>query len=52
MLGILKNKRGRLRDTPSGVSRSSIRLRRVILLRSYIRLAPSDIRYASLRRIE
>ena len=27
-------------------------LRRVILLRSYIRLSPSGIRYASLRRIE
>ena len=36
-----------MRDTLNGVSRNSIRLRRVILLRSCIRLTPSDIRYAS-----
>ncbi len=35
-------------DTPSGVSRNSIRLRRVLLLRSVIRLTPSDICFASL----
>ena len=37
-----------MRDTPSGVSRNSIRLRRVLLLRSVIRLTPSDICFASL----
>ena len=31
---------------------NSIRLRRVLLLRSYIRLMPSDIRFASFRQIE
>ena len=41
-----------MRDTLNGVSRNSIRLRRVILLRSDIRLTPNDICFASFRRIE
>ena len=36
------------RDTLNGVSRNSIRLRRVLLLRSDIRRKPSDICSASL----
>ena len=36
-----------MRDTSLRVSRNSIRLWRVVLLRSDIRLTPSDIRYAS-----